>query len=805
MEDNKGLDDIEYDDESVDEYLDKYLNGEGEGSGGHTIKLADPEKTTPLHYVEEAKQALADLKAIIKEPGWKGVTSKYTRVYSKLGSLRNEKLPVFMGQCEIRGFSPMPIFTVIGRRKLWDDWFEEGSIIESLDDTTSLTYMVMQGISGSRARDLSLVEKVEWSPNGTIYFASTSVNTAKVPQVPGKIRSTLSLSGWILEPTSSNPPSTKVTYILQLHVKGWIPSLVAKKYLAKRPLIINKINSYLQKHGAPDISLPPTPTGSKHTTLLIDRNELYNNKALKALASIDNEQDKPKDNYEEEDSELMPKIPDQSPILPSSSEHEPSVHQPTSSSENHSNLPQESKPELKELIIEKVNSYPHQDNALEALKILKSLVKDQTSWELYSENKGIKIYQRENPGKSIPCMRGDVTIYGDFLPEDIRTYATSLDARKLWDDRYEEGTTIERYSLTDVLTRTAMKGTFPISGRDFSMISTVDRDPDGTIWCATTSIVDPKIPENKKYVRAELSLAGWELRPVYDSVGNRIAIDVKYIVDTDIKLESVPTRILKSISMQTPMCVAKIDELLKKIGFPPYIRHTTGTIIEEEFNTKDFQYDLTLSNTEEERITELRTSNKMYPNGFNISTKPENVKVELNSDDSGVVCIIVPVDINAEKLQITIVKNTSKDVQITCNGNQILSMKSKDENKDNELSRSIKENSDVTPMQTEITQNSNFSKGQDQQISKVDVQSDIAREVSQANIQPDTSKNNIDINRNISKNGDNVVVPKESSKMYKQRSDLIVFSEQIRFDYKQLGLMFASMLLAYQAGKFSGC
>ncbi|CAG8831151.1 36220_t:CDS:2, partial [Racocetra persica] len=275
----------------------------------------------------EAKQALIDLKSVVKEPGWKKIMShKYTTVYSKLGSLRHQKLPVFMGQCEIRGFSPIPIFTMIGKRRLWDDW-----VIESLDDTTSLTYMVMQGISGSRARDVSLVEKVEWTPNGTIYFVFTSVNTIKIPPVAGRIRSALSLSGWIIEPISSNPPSTKVTYILQLHVRGWIPSVVAKKYLARRPLIINKIYSYLQKHGAPEMSLPPTPTDPKHMSFLLDNNELSNDKKLKALVVVDNEQDEPKSNNEEENSKLIPKDLDQPPVLPSPSKLTPSIHQPTSS------------------------------------------------------------------------------------------------------------------------------------------------------------------------------------------------------------------------------------------------------------------------------------------------------------------------------------------------------------------------------------------------------------------------------------------------------------------------------------------
>ncbi|CAG8663750.1 8336_t:CDS:2, partial [Scutellospora calospora] len=250
-----------------------------------------------------------------------------------------------------------------------------------------------------------------------------------------------------------------------------------------------------------------------------------------------------------------------------------SIDQPNSSSKNPPKLPQEPEsepPVLQEPLVIQKKSYKHYNTVLEAFKTLKSLAKDQVSWSLYTENKGVKVYQKDNPGNALPYMRGDITIYGELLPDDILSYIVCLDSKKLWDDRYEEGFVVERYSLDDLLSRTATKGTFPISGRDFAMASSVDRDPDGTIWHVATSIVDSKIPEYKKYVRADLNLAGWELKPVYNNVGKRIAINVKYIVDIDIKLDSVPTRILKSITMQTPMCVGKIDELSKKIGFPPY-------------------------------------------------------------------------------------------------------------------------------------------------------------------------------------------------------------------------------------------
>lgn len=50
----------------------------------------------------------------------------------------------------IKGYSPASVFAVVGTRKLWDEWYEEGNLVENLNDTSSLTYMCMKGIVGSR-------------------------------------------------------------------------------------------------------------------------------------------------------------------------------------------------------------------------------------------------------------------------------------------------------------------------------------------------------------------------------------------------------------------------------------------------------------------------------------------------------------------------------------------------------------------------------------------------------------------------------------------------------------------------------
>ncbi|CAJ0913638.1 8396_t:CDS:1, partial [Entrophospora sp. SA101] len=142
------------------------------------------------------------------------------------------------------------------------------------------------------------------------------------------------------------------------------------------------------------------------------------------------------------------------------------------------------------------------------------------------------------------------------------------------DDRYEGGEIIEFLNDYDCLVRVAMKGTFPVSGRDMSLAGMLDREEGtGIIRYVTVSVNDPLIPQSKRHVRADLHFAGWEFIPTYfDSNPNRIkSVFCKYIVDIDIKLATVPSSILKQFSVQTPIVVLKINELLHKIGYPPYM------------------------------------------------------------------------------------------------------------------------------------------------------------------------------------------------------------------------------------------
>ncbi|KAF9375486.1 hypothetical protein BGX21_003779, partial [Mortierella sp. AD011] len=140
------------------------------------------------------------------------------------------------------------------------DWYDEISCVETYDESTTLMYMVMKGTLSSKTRDIALVERVEHASNGTIYYASCSVESNKIPRASGKVRAEISLTGWVIEPLPSNPPITKITYVIQTDLLSRLPKFIAKRSMTKRALAISTVESYLQKNGAPSMATTGTRT-----------------------------------------------------------------------------------------------------------------------------------------------------------------------------------------------------------------------------------------------------------------------------------------------------------------------------------------------------------------------------------------------------------------------------------------------------------------------------------------------------------------------------------------------------------------
>ncbi|KAG0011930.1 hypothetical protein BGZ80_000325, partial [Entomortierella chlamydospora] len=229
---------------------------------------SDPRKHTKEYHIDQAIQAIQLLKAASKPTGWKKVLKHKSGCLVYQSTNNADKHPAFKGEHVIRGYRAQDVFSVVGVRKLWDDWYDELSMVESYDDATNLMYMVMKSTLSSKTRDISMVERIEVERDGTIYFASCSVESSKIPRISGKVRADIFIAGWIIQPLPSNPPITKITYVIQTDLLSRLPKFIARRALAKRPLVITTIETHLKKNGVPMVmSNLVSQTANRHRSL----------------------------------------------------------------------------------------------------------------------------------------------------------------------------------------------------------------------------------------------------------------------------------------------------------------------------------------------------------------------------------------------------------------------------------------------------------------------------------------------------------------------------------------------------------
>ncbi|RCI04405.1 hypothetical protein CU098_007259 [Rhizopus stolonifer] len=606
-------------------------------NGQDNTGYVDPVISSSTYHIHQADNALLTLKHIILEDGWKKALKHKSGVMVHMKSgIHKDKIPVFKGEAIIQGFSPQSIFYVIGMRKLWDEQYEDGKLVENLNDTTSLTYEVMKSTSSSKCRDLALVEKIECTPNGVIMFACTSVETPRIPRFSGRVRVNIKLQGWILEPlpSSSSHPVTKVTFVIQESMKGWVPGF-AKKSLARRPLVIAKVAEYLERkseriraqqqqqqqqhiqsgHSRRPSAMYPTRQASilmppssltiapkKHISFA-DRDKTYTSTYIPEN-SIDNSST----------ATLESPIPYKKPSTPPSS---------------------------------KGHLYPshrHSLQKIESLQLLKKLTLSTNHWKQSKQFEDNTCYTLnsdllDKQGRG-SFMRVDAIISGGWTAEQLCSVVHCFGSRKVWDATFEDGKIMERFSQKDYLVHWILSNdTLPIASVDLAAITSIETDPvSGTVYTATCSVIDKDIPPDDNLIRASSDLYGWVFQPVFDTQGKTSKVKVSFVYHLDFKY-NVPVPVLQKWTDMSMQSIQHVHHYLTQYGCPPYIRRVAGKVVQETFDAARNCYKVILvtkhqpSNAYRARkktfeqqqqlwCTDIRFHKTMFPHGLDIHVEP---------------------------------------------------------------------------------------------------------------------------------------------------------------------------------------
>ncbi|KAJ3358825.1 hypothetical protein HDU91_005102 [Kappamyces sp. JEL0680] len=202
----------------------------------------------------------------------------------------------------------------------------------------------------------------------------------------------------------------------------------------------------------------------------------------------------------------------------------------------------------------------------QAVCLFKRVLPLSEGWTTSQEKEGVSISSLAVPGLDLPFVRGDGLISGGFTVEEVLSVVQNAFSRKTWDHRFDSSEVLEFLSPTDFLIHSVQKGTFPVAARDFVSCSTFYYDSPSVLDYVVTSVEDPlgPPPGTGGRVRAEILLASWRLEQTAEGVA------ATYLVHVDVK-GSIPSAIIRSIQVQTPMCIRRVGEYLESRGTLPFL------------------------------------------------------------------------------------------------------------------------------------------------------------------------------------------------------------------------------------------
>ncbi|KAI8375385.1 hypothetical protein EDC96DRAFT_497045 [Choanephora cucurbitarum] len=685
------------------------------------------------YYCNQADQAISSVRQHLKDKDWKKVLKHKSGVtvymlQKQQQQQKNVKVALFKGESIIEGFTPQSVFYVIGMRKLWDEQFDEGNLIENLNETTSLTYESYKATATSKPYDSTLVEKIECSADGEIVFVCTSIETPQVPKQPGKNRMQIKLQGWMLQQLNTSPVSTKVTYVTQENINGWIPGLT-KKSLARKPLVIASISSYLYKKadrirssqakipyhststqsGFPDISFTTTVSNNTISNLSsTSKNTANESSSLKTNPTTNS-----MSSYESRRN-LNAMVKNPPPRISSlegnqsidslasyaAEDEAKEIHNPIPSSVNRSLLSLRSSPlspiDETETIVFDVGKeeekekqskskpqtttsklYPRSRHRLarkKSLQMLQSYLESSLEeWKFVGEKNNTKMYSQPVKEYPLPILRGETIFQGDWTPEQVCSVIQSFGARKIWDEHFESGRIVERFSQKEYLVYMQTKSVFPIQSRDYSLLTSIDSDvSSGTIYIASTSVEDDLINEKTQHIRGKVVVLGWAIKPIRS--GNRL-IGVSATSIAHLQLGGVtplPPAIVRTLTTQLPSLGSQVQSYLTTHGCPPYIRRVAGKVILEQFDHQEKIYRIhyiakhtpstrQYGNKKNEKMiesiwcTDIRTHPSMYSLGYHIKTpSSKGIRIDLRSDKMGFRIYTETEDMEGQTIQLQI-------------------------------------------------------------------------------------------------------------------------------------------------------
>ena len=185
---------------------------------------------------------------------------------------------------------------------------------------------------------------------------------------------------------------------------------------------------------------------------------------------------------------------------------------------------------------------------------------EEDGWTAVGTSKGVAI-MKKSPKRgeaSVNCIRGTGIIKAP--PEFVYRMLRNPENNTIIDDMVKETRLIDHITDCSSLIHLIYKAVWPTAPRDFTLISTSGRYDDTTIIHAGVSVVDPRLPEEKGYVRGNVVGGGYVVKVC---PGESEQCEVTYVSQAELK-GSIPTFAVNKVTESQPQCISRLRAFAEK-------------------------------------------------------------------------------------------------------------------------------------------------------------------------------------------------------------------------------------------------
>ena len=185
---------------------------------------------------------------------------------------------------------------------------------------------------------------------------------------------------------------------------------------------------------------------------------------------------------------------------------------------------------------------------------------EQDGWISLGVSKNVAIMKKLTRSGDPPasCVKGalDIDVPPDFA---LRLLMDSSHACEL-DDMLKDIELVHEISDTMHIRHLHYKAVWPTTARDFAVLDVVGRIDESTSIHGAVSIVDPRIPEDRGYVRGEVLAGGYVVEAIPRQPKRA---HITYITQVDLK-GSVPTFVVNKVTESQPMCALQMRRIAER-------------------------------------------------------------------------------------------------------------------------------------------------------------------------------------------------------------------------------------------------